>query len=86
MSSQLEAFLNCVQQSPELQERLGNTDLSGVLKLAKDLGFQVSAADLLKAQAQQILEMDDDALEKLAAGGIDDLMQMNDFQSYLNRF
>ena len=85
MSGELEKFLNYVQQSPDLQEQLGNSDLVGVLEMAADLGFHFRAADLLKAQALAILEMDDNALDQLAAGGVDDLMSINDFQSYMNR-
>lgn len=85
MSGELENFLNVVQQRPDLQEQLGNSDLMGVLKMAAEQGFRFRAADLLKAQAREILAMDDDALDRLAEGGVDDLMTINDFQSYMNR-
>lgn len=85
MSNELDAFLNHVQKSPDLQEQLGSADLMGVLVLAASLGYRFRAADLLKAQAQQILEMDDDSLDMLAAGGLDDLMNISDFQAYMNR-
>ena len=81
----LETFLATVDQNPDLQEQLSQLDLQGVLKLAADKGFQLRAADLLRAQAEQILAMSDDELDLLVEGGLDDLFDMNDFQSYLER-
>ena len=86
MLSDLEAFLNQVQDDPELQAQLEDRDLQGVLELAAVHGFTFRACDLLKAQAQQILDMDDDALDLLATGEISDLMSINDFKSYISRF
>ena len=81
----LESFLAQVDQNPDLQEQLSQLDLQGVLKLAADKGFQLRAADLLRAQAEQILAMSDDELDLLVEGGLEDLFDMNDFQSYLER-
>jgi len=82
---ELESFLTQVEQEPSLQEQLSQLDLQGVLALAKEKGFQVRAADLLRAQAEQILAMSDDELDLLVEGGLDDLFDMNDFQAYLER-
>ena len=82
---ELESFLTQVEQEPSLQEQLSQLDLQGVLTLAKEKGFQVRAADLLRAQAEQILAMSDDELDLLVEGGLDDLFDMNDFQAYLER-
>jgi len=82
---ELESFLTHVEQEPSLQEQLSQLDLQGVLALAKEEGFQVRAADLLRAQAEQILAMSDDELDLLVEGGLDDLFDMNDFQAYLER-
>ena len=82
---ELESFLTHVEQEPSLQEQLSQLDLQGVLALAKEKGFQVRAADLLRAQAEQILAMSDDELDLLVEGGLDDLFDMNDFQAYLER-
>ncbi|TCD57630.1 Nif11-like leader peptide family natural product precursor [Synechococcus sp. BS56D] len=84
-SQDLEAFLNSIDSNPDLQDQLSTLDLQGVLSLARDKGFQVRAADLLRAQAEQILAMSDDDLDLLVEGGIDDLFGMNDFQAYLDR-
>ena len=81
----LESFLAQVDQNPDLQEQLSQLDLQGVLKLAAEKGFQLRAADLLRAQAEQILAMSDDELDLLVEGGLDDLFDMNDFQAYLER-
>ena len=81
----LESFLAQVDQNPDLQEQLSQLDLQGVLKLAAEKGFQLRAADLLRAQAEQILAMSDDELDLLVEGGLEDLFDMNDFQSYLER-
>jgi len=85
MSSALEAFLSHVESHPELEERLATCDINGILELAMQAGFEFRAADLLKAQAKQILEMNDDDLDVLAQGGLEDLMSIKEFQSYLNR-
>ena len=61
----LESFLAQVEQEPSLQEQLSKLDLQGVLNLAKEQGFEVRAADLLRAQAEQILAMSDDELDLL---------------------
>tara|TARA_Y100000589_G_scaffold296502_1_gene303698 strand:+ start:529 stop:792 length:264 start_codon:yes stop_codon:yes gene_type:complete len=81
----LESFLAMVEQNPALQEQLSQLDLKGVLQLAAQQGFPLRAADLLRAQAQQILAMSDDELDLLAEGGLDDIFGMQDFQSYLDR-
>ena len=68
----LESFLAQVDQNPDLQEQLSQLDLQGVLKLAAEKGFQLRAADLLRAQAEQILAMSDDELDLLVEGGLED--------------
>lgn len=82
---ELESFLAKVEQSLELQEKLSQLDVQGVLQLAASEGFQLRAADLLRAQAEQILAMSDDELDLLVDGGLDDLFDMNDFNAYLDR-
>ena len=82
---ELESFLAKVEQSLELQEKISQLDVQGVLQLAANEGFQLRAADLLRAQAEQILAMSDDELDLLVDGGLDDLFDMNDFNAYLDR-
>jgi len=81
----LQSFLAKVEKDPNLQEQLSQLDLLGVIKLAEQQGFKVRAADLLRAQAEQIMTMSDDELDLLVEGGLDDLFDMNDFQAYLER-
>lgn len=81
----LESFLAKVEQNPDLQEQLSQLNLQEVLQLAAKEGFQLRAADLLRAQAEQILAMSDDELDLLVEGGLDDLFDMQDFQAYLDR-
>ena len=85
MSGALESFLRAVQNSPDLQDQIEKSDLNGVLELADTLGFKIRPADILKAQARQILELDDDSLDRLASGGINDLMNISEFNSYMSR-
>ena len=81
----LQSFLAKVEKDPNFQEQLSQLDLLGVIKLAEQQGFKVRAADLLRAQAEQIMAMSDDELDLLVEGGLDDLFDMNDFQAYLER-
>ena len=86
MASQtLALFLELVESDPDLQEQVGQTDLSGVLALAAGRGLHLRPADLLRAQAEQIMAMSDDELDLLAKGGLEDLFTANDFQAYLDR-
>lgn len=61
-----------------LQQKLnGATDLDAAVATAKQVGFDVSKADFLKAQASQILEMSDEELEGVSGGVQGGLMSMN---------
>ena len=66
----LESFLAKMENNPDLQDQISQLDLQGVLQLAAKEGYQLRAADLLRAQAQQILAMSDDELDRLVAGGL----------------
>jgi predicted ribosomally synthesized peptide with nif11-like leader len=86
MASQtLALFLELVESDSELQEQVGQTDLGGILALAAERGLELRPADLLRAQAEQIMAMSDDELDLLAQGGLEDLFRANDFRSYLDR-
>ena len=66
---QFTALLAKLKDDAGLQEKLkGAADLDAALAMAKDAGFEVSKADLLKHQANQILELSDEELEKVAGG------------------
>jgi predicted ribosomally synthesized peptide with nif11-like leader len=66
---QLAALLAKLKDDAGLQEKLkGAAGLDAAVALAKEAGFDVSKADLLKYQATQILELSDDELEGVAGG------------------
>jgi predicted ribosomally synthesized peptide with nif11-like leader len=66
---QLAALLAKLRDDAGLQEKLkGAADLDAVLAIAKDTGFDVSKADWLRYQANQILELSDEELENVAGG------------------
>ena len=72
---QLSALLAKVKEDVGLQEQLKETaDLDAAVALAKEAGFDVSQADLLRYQAKQAFELSDDELEGAAGGGWGNLL------------
>jgi predicted ribosomally synthesized peptide with nif11-like leader len=76
-AEQLTAFWEAVEADTSLQEKLsastdGDIDTpieaAAVVAIAKEAGFTITTGDLLKADAQAILEMNDEDLEKVAGG------------------
>lgn len=76
-AEQLTAFWEAVEADASLQEKLsastdGDIDtpieVDAVIAIAKDAGFTITAVDLLKADAQAILELNDDELQEVAGG------------------
>jgi predicted ribosomally synthesized peptide with nif11-like leader len=76
-AEQLAAFWEAVESDTSLQEKLnastdGEIDTpiepTAVVAIAKDAGFTITPGDLLRADAQAILELNDDELEKVAGG------------------
>jgi predicted ribosomally synthesized peptide with nif11-like leader len=76
-AEQLTAFWEAVEGDTSLQEKLSaSTDgeidtpieAQAVVAIAKEAGFTITAGDLLKADAQAILELNDEDLEKVAGG------------------
>ena len=64
---QLKAFLDAVKADAGLQEQLkAAADADAVVALAKAAGFEISAEELQKAQA----EISEEELEGVAGGGI----------------
>ena len=77
-AEQLAAFWAAVKADASLQEKLSaSTDgeidtpleAAAVVAIAKDAGFTITAGDLLRADAEAILELNDEELEKVAGGG-----------------
>ena len=83
-AEQLAAFWAAVKADASLQEKLSaSTDgeidtpieAAAVVAIAKDAGFTITAGDLLTGdlgEAQAILELNDEELEKVAGGFSDD--------------
>ena len=74
---QLKVFWEAVEGDTSLQEKLSaSTDgeidtpieAAAVVAIAKDAGFIITVSDLLRADAQAILELNDEELEKVAGG------------------
>ncbi len=73
---QLSALLAKLKDDEGLQVKLkGAADLNAAVAMAKEAGFDVSKADLLKYQAKQTLELSDEELE--GAGGGRELNRSN---------
>ena len=69
---QLSAFLEKVKADTSLQEKLkAASDADGVVAIAKEAGFKISADDLKKAQSEvSDAELEDAELEAAAGGTI----------------
>lgn len=65
---QLNAFLAKLADDPVLQERLKQDDADPIA-IAKEAGFDVRQADLIRYQARKSLDLADEELEQLAGGG-----------------
>lgn len=67
---QLSSLLAKLAEDAGLREKLqGAAGLDAVLALAKEAGFDVSKADLIRSQAREILELSDEDLDGVAGGG-----------------
>ena len=68
---QLKALLAKLKDDARLQEKLkGAADLDAFVALAQEAGFDVSKADWLRYQANQMLELSDEDLEGVAGGKV----------------
>ena len=66
---QLSALLAKLKEDAGLQEKLkGAADPDAAVAMAKEAGFDLSKADLLRYQANQTLELSDEELEGVAGG------------------
>ena len=83
-AEQLTAFWEAVKADASLQDKLrasidGEIDTpleaAAVVAIAKDAGFTITVTDLLRADAEAILELNDEELEKVA-GGFSDYLKV----------
>ncbi len=66
---QLSAFLAKLKDDVELQKKLkGAADLDAVLAIAKEYGFDISKAALLRHEAKMTLELTNEELESISGG------------------
>ena len=63
----LTQFLEAVQQDSSLQEKLRAQGADPVA-IAREAGFSITKAELLRDQAGRLLELSDEDLEKVAGG------------------
>ena len=66
----LTQFLEAVQQDSSLQEKL-RAEGADPVAIAKEAGFSITKAELIRAQAGRIRELSDEELENVAGGGYD---------------
>ena len=64
---QLKAFISKVQSDESLQNKL-KVEGADVVAIAKEAGFNITAAELMRAQAQAIGELSDEELENADGG------------------
>ena len=71
---QLKAFLEKVKADTSLQEKLkAASDADGVVAIAKEAGFKISAEDLKNTE----VELSEEELEGVAGGGYEYLSQLS---------
>lgn len=66
MSDNMKKFLEAVSKSEELTAKVGSMGKDELLALAKELGLELTEADLEKPAAE---ELSDDELDAVAGGG-----------------
>ena len=67
---QLKAFISKVQSDEGLQNKL-KAEGADAVAIAKEAGFNITAAELMRYQAQAIGELSDEELENAAGGTAD---------------
>jgi predicted ribosomally synthesized peptide with nif11-like leader len=63
----LQKFLEAVRQDSSLQERL-KAEGADPVAIAKEAGFSVTQAELIRANASQVQNLSDEELEEAAGG------------------
>ena len=64
---QLKAFISKVQSDESLQNKL-KAEGADAVAIAKEAGFNITAAELMRYQAQAVGELSDEELENAAGG------------------
>ena len=69
ISPELERFFLCITGSKDLQQKLKRTkEIADAAQLARDMGFQITDAEVMLAQANRILSMPNKDQEQTAQG------------------
>jgi len=63
----LTQFLQAVREDPSLQEKL-KAEGADPVAIAKEAGFSITQAELIRARAARIRELSDEELENAAGG------------------
>ena len=66
MTENMKRFLEAVSKNEELTAKIGSMDKDALIALARELGIELTDADLEKPAVQ---ELSDDALDSVAGGG-----------------
>lgn len=91
---QLKAFLSALNADIGLQDKLKAAveaeidtvdETAAVLAIAKEAGFAFTAAELLRYQAQIILELTDDELDSIAGGYLNQAVGYTNCMENTNR-
>jgi predicted ribosomally synthesized peptide with nif11-like leader len=62
-------FFDLVNTDKDLQEKLNSaSDADAVVEIAKESGFTVTISELLRANAESVIELSDDQLVDVAGG------------------
>ena len=71
----LQKFLEAVRQDTSLQEKL-KAEGADPVAIAKEAGFSVTQAELIRAQASHVQNLSDEELENAAGGTTGTLMSL----------
>ena len=64
----LTQFLEAVREDPSLQEKL-KAEGADPVAIAKEAGFSITQAELIRAEAAHLQSLSDEELEQAAGGG-----------------
>jgi predicted ribosomally synthesized peptide with nif11-like leader len=71
MNSSMKKFLDAVSNNEELRNKVNGKDEAGVLAVAKETGFEITAEDLRASIKKDLTELSDDEMSTVAGGLIE---------------
>ena len=69
MSEDIAKFLEAVRENPSLQQKLQAEDADPI-RIAAEVGFTITQADLIRVQARYVENLSDEELEQAAGGTV----------------